>query len=83
MIIQSLIKKAGITADASSIAGALEEATRTEMISDNKAQVRLYYYDFDKNEIINNMMSFGTTVKIISPNEMIDTLKKRLYQNIE
>lgn len=53
------------------------------MISDNKAQVRLYYYDFDKNEIINNMMSFGTTVKIISPNEMIDTLKKRLYQNIE
>ena len=57
--------------------------TRTEMISDNKAMVKIYYYDFDKYEIINNIMSFGTTVKIISPNEMIDTLKERLYQNIK
>ena len=56
---------------------------RTEMTEDNKARIEISYYDFDKYEIINNIMSFGKTVKILSPNEMIDILKGRLYQNIE
>ena len=54
---------------------------RTEMIDENKARVKIYYYDFDKNEIINNMMSFGPTVKIISPTNMIDALREKLYQD--
>jgi len=54
----------------------------TELIDEDNVCICIRYYDFDRYEIINNLLSFGTTVKVISPPEMIDCIVKRIKDNM-
>ena len=51
---------------------------RSELIDDKKLRIILYYYDFDQFEIANNLLSFGTSVKVVSPPKMIEKLTERI-----
>ena len=44
---------------------------KTERIADDKIKISLSYYNFDENEIIDGIMSFGTAVQVLSPESVI------------
>lgn len=50
----------------------------TEDNSDDKHRIKLFYYQFDENEIINTILSFGPYVKVISPTAVVDKIKERI-----
>ena len=55
---------------------------KTERIADDKIKLSLSYYNFDENEIIDGIMSFGTAVQVLSPNRVIEKIKEKLTAEI-
>ena len=63
-----------------------ERSTRS--LGDNKYEVKIFYYTFNKDEMIRKILTLGPYVVVKSPenirNDIIDILKKRvLYLNDE
>jgi len=52
-------------------------------IAKNKAEISLYYYQFEEEEIINKIMSFGENITVLSPERVIEKIKKRLFFDAE
>ncbi|MBR0140618.1 MAG: WYL domain-containing protein [Ruminococcus sp.] len=50
----------------------------TEFISADKIQISLSYYNFDEDEIIRNIMSFGKFVHVLSPERVVNKIKEKL-----
>ncbi len=44
--------------------------------SEGKYQLEIEYYDYEINELIKNLISFGPYIKVISPTEIVDSIKK-------
>ena len=47
-------------------------------IIDGQYSLTIMYYDFDKEDILDNIMSFGPFCKVISPPEIVDEIKNRI-----
>lgn len=50
----------------------------TEYSADGTHIMKLYYYEFDEHEIINTILSFGPYVKVMSPSDIVEKIKKRI-----
>lgn len=51
---------------------------KTEITEDNIFHAIIHYYDFDKYELINQILSFDHSVRIISPQDIIEKVKERI-----
>lgn len=52
-----------------------------ERIDDNTIKISLSYYNFDENEIIDGIMSFGSAVQVLSPDSVVKKIKEKLLVN--
>lgn len=50
----------------------------TEELENGMYRIKLYYYYFDEDEIVNNILSFGPYVKVISPTVIVDKIKDKI-----
>ena len=55
---------------------------KTERIADDKIKISLSYYNFDENEIIDGIMSFGTAVQVLAPERVVEKIKEKLTAEI-
>lgn len=46
---------------------------------DGSYTIKIWYYSYDEMEIINNIMSFGSAIKVLSPESVIDKIKERIF----
>ena len=49
-----------------------------EYICENKVKISVNYYNFDENEIIDGIMSFGKLVCVHSPEHVVKKIKAKL-----
>lgn len=54
-------------------------------ITENKGkyQLEIKYYEYEKDEIIKNLISFGPYIKILSPPEMVDSIRETIITLFE
>lgn len=51
---------------------------KTERIEKDKIKISLNYYNFDENEIIDGILSFGPAVQVLSPESVVNKIKEKL-----
>lgn len=51
-------------------------------ITENKGkyQIEIEYYEYEKDEIIKHLISFGPYIKILSPPEMVDSVREQIIK---
>ena len=48
-----------------------------------KYQLEIGYYEYEKDEVIKNLISFGPYVKVVSPSEMVDSMMEQIISLFE
>lgn len=51
---------------------------QTVRIDKNTAEISLFYYQFEEDEIIDGILSFGSSVQVLSPEPVIKKIQKKL-----
>lgn len=49
--------------------------------ADGTYTIKIWYYTYDEMEIINNIISFGPSVRVVSPDSVVEKIKQRLNYN--
>ena len=52
--------------------------TRSEMSEGGANRMRIHYYEFDEDDIINMIFSFGPYIKIVSPQRAVEKIKAKV-----
>ncbi len=50
-----------------------------EVIDEDTIQMSLHYYSFDRDELLNTIMTFGPAIRVTGPPCIIEEIKNRLY----
>lgn len=56
--------------------------TETEKLPDGYDLMKIYYYSFDENDIIDRIFSFGPYIQVISPQRAVAGIKERLEKSV-
>ena len=51
---------------------------KIERVAKDTIKISLSYYQFDENEIIDGIMSFGKAVHVLSPERVVNKIKEKL-----
>lgn len=47
-------------------------------LDENTLRMSVYYYTFDKDELLESILSFGSRIRVLEPASIVDEIRDRL-----